>query len=429
MRRETRRRRFFLFFFSFFSLFSRLTTTAAASLSLSPSLPLPLSPPLPQIMAALTGDAPLPPTATRLLSLAWGCLERASADAGRLPAPLRARVQRGLERTTLLTPRGAALAAERLAAKPDGAGPSAFGALPGSLAPTPRGEGGGAAEPSYLPSHDSRPSPARRRFLEGEGAGAAGAPAATAAAATAAAAAAAAAASPPPAPRRPSSAARFKALFTPPKGSRAAPAAASAAAAAASAAASAAAAAPAAPAAATAAAVAAAAAVALAPSSSPAPKRPSSAQRLKAAFSPKQKKSTGIEVSASVAYVGAVPPPPLSSHALAASPADAEGPKKQRPSSAQRLKAAFSPRKAAAAAGGGSVAGSPSKRPSSAARLHAALKIGGGVRGSTPGGKGPGAEIGTTIGAVASSPARPAYVPGSIAAALASPSQYKRFEF
>jgi len=381
-------------------------------------------------MATLTGDAPLPPTATRLLSLAWGCLERASADAGRLPAPLRARVQRGLERATLLTPRGAALAAERLAAKPDGAGPSAFGALPGSLAPTPRGEGGGAAEPSYLPSHDSRPSPARRRFLEGEGAGAAGAPAAAAAAATAAAAAAAAAASPPPAPRRPSSAARFKALFTPPKGSRAAPAAASAAAAVASAAASAAAAAPAAATAATAAAVAAAAAVALAPSSSPAPKRPSSAQRLKAAFSPKQKKSTGIEVSASVAYIGAVPPPPLSSHALAASPAAAEGPKKQRPSSAQRLKAAFSPRKAAAAAAGaGSVAGSPTKRPSSAARLHAALKIGGGVGGSTPGGKGPGAEIGTTIGAVASSPARPAYVPGSIAAALASPSQYKRFEF
>ena len=358
-------------------------------------------------MAALTGDAPLPPAATRLLSLAWLALERASggssdvAGSRRLPqlpplgSALRSAVQRGLERATLLTPRGAALAAERLAARPDGADPSAFGALSGSLAPTPRGEANEDEKVSYSPSHDSRPSPSRRRMLEEEAAKAkAPVPAAADPSSS-------------PAPRRPSSAARFKALFTPPKGAKAV---------AATAEASAAAVAP----------TAAPAAVA-APPSSPVTKRPSSAQRLKAAFSPKQKSSkAAIEVSATAATV--VVPPLLSSHALAASPSAAvEKPK--RPSSAQRLKAAFSPKKAA---GAGAESGSPAKpqRPSSAARLRAAFKIGGG----TPDGKGSDRVTNAappSVVSVVASPARPAYVPGSIAAALAggSPSQHKRFEF
>lgn len=341
-------------------------------------------------MAALTGDAPLPPAATRLLSLAWWALERASVDANRLPDPLRARVQRGLERVTLLSPRGAALASERLAERPEGTDPSAFGALPGSLAPTPRGDGEERGEISYLPSHDSRPSPSRRRLLEeAAAAGAnAGAAAAAAPACVAAAAAPATAAAVPssPAPRRPSSSARFKALFSPPRGEKA-------------------------PAATTAA-----AATAAAPSS-PVPKRPSSAQRLKAAFSPKQKqqKSNAIEVSASVVV------PPLSPVVARAAPAaEAAAEKPRRPSSAQRLKAAFSPKKSSA---GESPA---SKRPSSAARLRAAFKIGGGDGNGTPS-KGAGAGASSAINVIAS-PARPAYIPGSIAAALGSPSQ-KRFEF
>ena len=354
-------------------------------------------------MAALTGDAPLPPAATRLLSLAWNCLERASADTERLPSPLRARVRAGLELVTpLLTPRGV---------------PAAFGALPGSLAPTPRGEGEEEEnEVSYSPSHDSRPSPARRRLLEEQEAAArAGSAAAAGASARTAGADAGASSSSSPAPRRPSSAARFRALFTPPKGAKAA--------------------APATAAAVAAPAAAAAAAPAAAPSSPAPPKRPSSAQRLKAAFSPKQKQqqksSSAIEVSASAAASVVAVPPLLSSHPLPASLA-AEAEKPKRPSSAQRLKAAFSPKKAGAAGGGLSVAAeSPSakqqQRPSSAARLRAALKIGS-SKGSTPG-KGGVEGNASTINLVASSPARPAYVPGSIAAQLASPSQRPRFEF